>query len=966
MFKCLSIFTLVAMLSFDCFCQFPSYFNYNIDTKSPSNEVYSTFQDKEGYLWIGCDAGLYRFNGVQFEQFASSQQSSRSVTGLCQSSSGKIFAYNFNNQLLYVSNGKLSAVKNWNYAINHIKADSQGNIWISSLNGLFYLSDKTLKWKEIKDLDGDGKEETYKQVTSIQTTKNGSIYYSYKGFLVELKNKKKVAHILKLEHPEEPFYITSSMENPWVFSIVNGSVFKPLNHTFKPEINRNLTELLKGRKITNAQFIAGDIWISTYSGIVRYQLKTKKSQVYYPQFAFSSCLKDTEGNYWFSTLNNGILRVPNLSILTWNYQESSSGSDLFSHILTTKNKLFTATTDGVVGEMSLFSKKMNYAVNDLKSDVGAVFFDSEEATFLFNKMNTVFALRNKKIEALNKSAHPVKSFFKINNQYILASSQGTFLYSSISAGFKEIKLLLNGWSRDIIQSPFNSNFFLATNTGLLECSFKNDQLHIVNSNSKNQQILSVCSSKNHLYYLTFTGEIHSIDFNGKKELVFKASERFRPTKLNYYAEKLFLAGNLGLLIYDIKKQKKSLLTTNDGLSSNYIKDISFTENACWLATGKGFNQVPFSELEIKNPRGKIVLRTIKVNGELSDESRLKFLNHSDNLSIRVDGLNFYSQGNYSFAYRFVGDKSGWIKISNIEDEITIPRLPIGNFTLEIKLLDVKEKDSQNLLRFKVSVKAPYWQRWWFYFLIILSVSGISFFVFKDRVQKLQRKQELKLKHLQLENELRLTQQNALKAQMNPHFLFNVLNSIKGYIYENDKKNATRYLNDFSNLVRKVLDLSAMPSVTLAEELETLNLYVNLESMLIDDEFEYELIIDENINTNSILIPSLLLQPYVENALKHGLRHKKGAKQLLVTINEQVENDLLIIEISDNGIGRKASEIINERQGKKHHSFATNANEKRLSLLNFEKKEFVGIEIIDLLNHQFEATGTKVIIRIKRK
>jgi ligand-binding sensor domain-containing protein len=256
MFKWLTFLTLVFLQSIDCFSQFPNYFNYNIDTKSPSNEVYCTYQDKEGYIWIGCDAGLFRFNGVQFEQFSSTQQSSRSVTGVCQSSSGKIFAYNFNNQLMYVENGKLSVVKKWNFPINHIVADHQGNVWISSFNGLFCLSDKTLNWKEIKDLDGDGKKESYRQVTNVQTTQKGTIFYSYKGYLIALKKNKKLVHTLNLEHPEEPFFITSSMSTPWVFSIVNGAVFKPFNNSFTPENNKKLTEVLKGRKITNTQYIA--------------------------------------------------------------------------------------------------------------------------------------------------------------------------------------------------------------------------------------------------------------------------------------------------------------------------------------------------------------------------------------------------------------------------------------------------------------------------------------------------------------------------------------------------------------------------------------------------------------------------------------------------------------------------------------------------------------------------------------
>ena len=224
-------------------------------------------------------------------------------------------------------------------------------------------------------------------------------------------------------------------------------------------------------------------------------------------------------------------------------------------------------------------------------------------------------------------------------------------------------------------------------------------------------------------------------------------------------------------------------------------------------------------------------------------------------------------------------------------------------------------------------------------------------------------EELRLKQLQLENELRLTQQNALKAQMNPHFLFNVLNSIKGYIYENDKKNAARYLGDFSSLVRKVLEMSALPSVSLADELETLTLYINLESMLLEEDFTFQFHVDDTIDTGGVLIPSLLLQPYVENAFKHGLRHKKGSKQLVIQVSEDRENQLLIIQIQDNGIGRTAAGEINRNQHAAHESFANHANEKRIELLNFERGGVIGVEIEDLISELGAAIGTKVTIRI---
>jgi sensor histidine kinase YesM len=239
---------------------------------------------------------------------------------------------------------------------------------------------------------------------------------------------------------------------------------------------------------------------------------------------------------------------------------------------------------------------------------------------------------------------------------------------------------------------------------------------------------------------------------------------------------------------------------------------------------------------------------------------------------------------------------------------------------------------------------------------------LAFFVFRWRLNLIKKKQLIELNRISLENELRLTQQNALKAQMNPHFLFNVLNSIKGYIYENDKKNAARYLSDFSNLVRKVLELSDKSLVPLEQELETLKVYIELESMLLQSEFSYTILTDKSVDLNLIKIPSLIIQPYVENAFKHGLRHKKGEKILEIKIEYDEKECLLYIEISDNGIGREEANKINKENAKAHDSFANSAINKRIQLLNYNRNDIVGVEINDKFVDK-EMNGTTVKIRI---
>lgn len=360
--------------------------------------------------------------------------------------------------------------------------------------------------------------------------------------------------------------------------------------------------------------------------------------------------------------------------------------------------------------------------------------------------------------------------------------------------------------------------------------------------------------------------------------------------------------------------------------------------------------------------GKIIDRGVKIDSITYPSYKLPTLHHNELLTLFVDGLSYTSSGQFQLAYRIMGNSEEWILVPGELGKIQIPRLPSGELTIEVKMIDHQGLDCTNTLFYKIKVLPPFWQRWWFYLLIILSVAGTAYLFFLVRIRKLRKKQRQVLKQVQLENELRLTQQNALKAQMNPHFLFNVLNSIKGYIYENDKKNAARYLSDFSNLVRKVLEMSSQPTVSLEKEFEALKVYIELEAMLIQSDFHYSILLEPAVDAGHIEVPALLIQPYVENAFKHGLRHKKGEKKL--NIHARISDEsVLEISISDNGIGRAAAAAINDQQRKEHDSFASNAMGKRLELLNFGKKDLVGIEIIDKFDDGGNANGTTVNIRI---
>jgi len=217
------------------------------------------------------------------------------------------------------------------------------------------------------------------------------------------------------------------------------------------------------------------------------------------------------------------------------------------------------------------------------------------------------------------------------------------------------------------------------------------------------------------------------------------------------------------------------------------------------------------------------------------------------------------------------------------------------------------------------------------------------------------------KRLGIEQQYRDSELKALRSQMNPHFLFNALNSIQEYIVTNKQKLAGKYLGKFADLMRIYLQQSQVKSILLREEIEALNLYLELEKLRFEESLTASIIIENDIDIDEISVPALLVQPYVENAIKHGLLHKEGIRSLEISL-KQVDKWLECI-IIDNGIGRKKSMEINKIRYPNHKSFATGAVKSRLELLNYNSSSPIAEEYEDLVDDQGNASGTKVRLRI---
>jgi sensor histidine kinase YesM len=231
---------------------------------------------------------------------------------------------------------------------------------------------------------------------------------------------------------------------------------------------------------------------------------------------------------------------------------------------------------------------------------------------------------------------------------------------------------------------------------------------------------------------------------------------------------------------------------------------------------------------------------------------------------------------------------------------------------------------------------------------------------KAKAEEAKRNTEIELietRQKQFEMEMK-----ALRAQMNPHFIFNSLNSINKYILRNDQVNASRYLTRFARLIRLILDNSNSREVALSDELEALKLYIEMEALRFANKFTYEITIAGNVSAGTLQVPPLIIQPYVENAIWHGLLHKKSNGKLTVLINKSNDNMLQCV-IEDNGIGRLKAKEIKSKSANANKSLGMKLTEERINILNQNLSLNASIEVIDLVNSVGDAAGTKVILKI---
>ena len=900
-------------------------------------------------MWFATEKGLCQFNGYSFQYFSTSDMTSKAGSCIQQDAFGRVWYENFDGYLYYVENNQLKKL-NQNKSIGYFKFGIiKDQLYIINENVIDVYELKTLLLK--KEIKLNTKDSKYIFFTD-------ETIYVFANQLIIIKND---VIQKKIELPEgflENF--NSILVEKTKNGLLIGSKFSNYCYLFSNNQFARKELNLENTIVQNLSWCNNKNWLCNTTGIIEMDCELGTKRQFFNGTNISYIYKTKNNNYWISTLTEGLFYIEDFDTQLISSQESLTSLCFKNEqlVIGTKNDKILSLERNEF--KTIFTGKDNH-------QMGQIFHDKVSNQLYFT--SSKFGVLNSALKLTKELPIAVKSVCAIDHKYIAfaaSSSSGLiktndnsksdwdFVYES----FIQLKnhnynnIVINAKGKSTAYDSIHKTIYFATNNGLFYIG-QNGLLSELKHKNTSLNITKLSYEKGIIYSCNGDLNLFQIENNSISEINFPETiqkENVERTILKNGL--LFIITNKYIFEYDLATKKlKQIIHINSNIEVN---DIILKNNSYFISTNRG---LIIKKQEVYNRSNPIFsIENIKINNQVVTKLKLNDLAYNENnIHINYRFLSPTPFEEHELLYRI--NESQWQKADILNPELVLNSLNHGSYTIELVL----NSDFKNTMKIHFTINRPFWLQFPFIFGVTLFILGCIYWLYQNNIKKIQKRNQMVLDKINLEKNLNQSKLKAIKSQMNPHFFYNALNTIQSFILTNDKKQAVSYLSKFSTLTRTILEMSEKENITLSEEIKTLGLYLDIEKARFDEDFSYEINIGYGIDIENIKIPSMLLQPYVENAVKHGLLHKKGEKRL--TIDFERIFDSLKITIDDNGIGRQKSAELKAIKNKDHLSFATEAMQNRIELLNQYKQQNIAINFEDKLNKNGQSSGTKVIIEI---
>ncbi len=918
------------LLPFSIISQSLTYRNYNVNQGLPSSQTYDIIQDQKKYIWVATDRGVSRFDGYNFTNYTSENGLlDNNIFNLYEDMFGRIWFLSYCGKLSYYFNGKI-----YPYKYNS-KIISDPKKMAAAIRSFLVLPDSSV----IIGTIGDG---------ALKILNNGIVqnityanprykyhyvfqysddrYYVYsktnKGIVGEaISIMFKGAMVFNKEVPK------GQMKNAFCYKRKNGhAIFTTAGY---------ILDVYKG-KVTDSIKEASDIlslyedsdsclWVGYLDGgVKRYSankpITSKDYKLYFLQNQVTKILEDYEHGFWFSTLTSGVIYVPNIDVGNLEYTGEIHDKEKTVTMTSDHNsRIFIGTNKGTI---KIYKGTSRIKEINIQNFARTLYFDSLKNILYISGHKTMYTYDDVTLKALKNGG--ILCFYKDTNDSIIAGSyNGIVKYFPDKIGpniiapneIVRIETMCYDKNKRLWIGSYRGLYYLKNDTIIKQ---QGDTLF-------NYRITSLLSKGNSLFIGTI--EKGLLKLTGNRIETFSLNHGLPSNAINWIEDQndsiIWLATAKGACKFNINQNRSSfILNTKKGLLSNEVKNIQLVNDTIYFLTNEGITFCR-SNFELKNQTPPaIFIQDFKVDTVSYIFQDNPTLNHSRNyLTFNVSGLTFKQAGNIKYTYRLKGYSEQWKTTSS--NNIQLAFVPPGTYTFEVLAENEDGILSEHPDTFQFTISEPLWNRLWFQLLIALSLVTILVFVLLIRIKRIKEKNKI------LE-QLTGFKQQALTMQMNPHFIFNLLSSIQSYVLSEDSVKASKYIAMFAKLMRKSLDNSRTEFIAFDQEIDTLKLYMELESIRLKNKIIFSFAYD-GVLMHNIMIPPMLIQPHIENALKHAFINFTGDKEREIRVSFAINNKLLSCSVEDNGIGlNKSGEL--KQDNKDHMSAGLDVTKTRLELL----------------------------------
>jgi ligand-binding sensor domain-containing protein/signal transduction histidine kinase len=956
--KSLSLFFF--FFSFVLQAQRYSFIEFSTAEGLPQSQVSAIIQDQDGYLWTGSFGGVSKFNGKSFINFGKNNGLLTNVVTSLSIIEGRLYIGHDNGISIKSKIDTFQTIKFPNTAgIANTTAicEYEDEVFVAT-NGLGLFKLLNNKMVPVKG--------SPERIRFMKIAPSGEIYLATREGIIVYNGKKFVQH---KKFPEGTYSDIHIHQDTIYASTFDGFVYKLVNEKLTVLYDNAETPI---RKIYIDK--KGDLWLNSRFGVLKLgeNIIEINEDSGLPMNDVNLIFQDREENIWLGTGGRGLLKFCGETFLHYNKVNGLPSELIISIIENQNEKLVLSSFDKGVFQVSMVESAIKAtSIDYIRSTVWSTAKNSNQLFFgsLFglyiNEDNSWKVMRSKdglpgdKITGLKAN----------KNKVYIGTSEGVAVYED----YQLVDLLEN--NNEILSARdfafTDSTIYVGARAGLYE--IKNGK--IKSFTDFDGGVNSIVIDENNVLWVGTESGLH-YNKNGSFE-AFQLDESGRADYINFLVsadQSIFIGTNNGLFEYDIKNEKKYQYGINSGLvdlETNLNSAFVDKNNNLWFGTVAGLMKMTLNNRIFQRREIKPLLNVTSASINFKSVTPFLFKNEAvelkyteNNLLFEFDGIFLTNPKQIQYRYFLEGFSDDWSPLSN-SNSFNFTNLNPGTYTLKVQAVLMGEVFSETL-ELKFIISPPFYQTIWFYALLFLLLASIVFFLDRLRTQRIKRKNyqlnlEVKSKLIELE-------QQSLNASMNRHFIFNALNSIQYYINSADTKSANRYLTRFAKLIRKNLDSSHSKNgmVSLTDELERLELYLDIESMRFKDKFDYSITVDPKVEAEALKVPAMFLQPFVENSIIHGVLSLKDRKgQISISVTDHFDH--IRIEVIDNGIG-----IDNSLKSKKdiegdHLCRGVKITKGRIELL--QKISARSIELIgpiQINENDHSIKGTKVTFKILKQ